>query len=198
MAGKRPNCVLAMPARHRAKFVDSAPLICPPCRSIAVYHCRRDLAPRTHAGPSCHRDTDAIRNRPPILTVCSPVTFLMRQCGVKFAIDDVIAVSARGTEARLSSNSRNQALRLTRDSVVLMPNARKSSIFSTSDCRLQARLLTGAAAVRRELDTTGLGGFGVPRLSAKCLGLVGRRASCAPSVAGPKVRPGRERLDGLR
>jgi hypothetical protein len=31
MAGKRPNRVLAMPAGHRAKLVEYAPLICPPC-----------------------------------------------------------------------------------------------------------------------------------------------------------------------
>jgi hypothetical protein len=52
---KRPNRVLAMPSRHRAKLVENASLVCPPCRSIAVYHRRRDLAPRTHADPSCHR-----------------------------------------------------------------------------------------------------------------------------------------------
>src|SRR6266699_14686 len=31
MDGKRPHRALAMPAPHRAKLVENAPLICPPC-----------------------------------------------------------------------------------------------------------------------------------------------------------------------
>jgi hypothetical protein len=48
--GQRPNRVLAMPARHRAKLIQNAPLVCPPCGSIAVYHRRPDLA---HARRRC-------------------------------------------------------------------------------------------------------------------------------------------------
>lgn len=35
----------------RKELVENVSLICPPYRSIVVYHRRRDLAPRTHADP---------------------------------------------------------------------------------------------------------------------------------------------------
>src|ERR1700733_2817404 len=56
-------------------------------------------------------DTDPIRYRAPLLTISSPVTFLMRQCAPKpgdrrpkFEHDHVIAVGTRGTKGPLCSS----------------------------------------------------------------------------------------------
>ena len=77
---ERAYRMLAVPARHRARLNEDAPLFRPPGRAVALRHRRYQLAPRAHADSRHRRHrSDSVTPPQSLARTCS-VTFLVRQC----------------------------------------------------------------------------------------------------------------------